>query len=143
MRQVTVQYRVKGVRPMSTTSTGGDPSDHGAPSWIAPQAQETPEPAPVRLYQEQRVLAIGGAPVRLTPLEYRLMTLLARRPGAPISFDALSRAAFDRNADSEARQALEKHMDRLRSKLRPYGATLPCVMGYGYLLLICAAHESE
>ena len=128
---------------MSTTSTGGDHSDHGAHGWVAPQAQDAPQPVPVRLYHEQRVLAIGGAPVRLTPLEYRLMTLLAQWPGAPISFDALSRAAFERDADPEARQALEKHMDRLRSKLRPYGATLPCVMGYGYLLLVCAVFESE
>ncbi len=128
---------------MGTTSTSGDQSDHGVHSWIAPQAQGTPLPAPVRLYHEQRVLVIGGAPVRLTPLEYRLMALLARWPGAPVSFDALTRAAFERDADPEARQALEKHMDRLRSKLRPYGATLPCVMGYGYLLLVCAVFESE
>ena len=128
---------------MSTTSTGGDHSDHETQGWVTAHAQDAPQPAPVRLYHEQRVLAIGGAPVRLTPLEYRLMALLARWPGAPVSFDALTHAAFDRDADPEARQALEKHMDRLRSKLRPYGVILPCVMGYGYLLLICAALESE
>ena len=71
------------------------------------------------------------------------MALLAQWPGAPVSFDALTHAAFDRDADPEARQALEKHMDRLRSKLRPYGAALPCVMGYGYLLLICAERAAE
>lgn len=128
---------------MNTTPTGGDHSDHEGQRWIAAPAQDAPPQPPVRLYHEQRVLAIGGAPVRLTPLEYRLMTLLARWPGAPVSFVALTRAAFDRDADAETRQALEKHMDRLRSKLRPYGATLPCVMGYGYLLLVCELHESE
>lgn len=128
---------------MGTTSTSGDQSDHGAQGWVAAQTQDALQQELVRLYHEQRVLAIDGAPVRLTPLEYRLMTLLAQRPGTPIAFDALTHAAFGRDAHSEVRQALEKHMDRLRSKLRPYGATLPCVMGYGYLLLICAERETE
>ena len=88
---------------MSNTPVGGDPSDHEAQGWVASQAQDTPQSAPVRLYHEQRVLVIGGAPVRLTPLEYRLMALLARWPGAPVSFDALTHPAFDRDADPEAR----------------------------------------
>ncbi|HEV2236612.1 MAG TPA: winged helix-turn-helix domain-containing protein [Ktedonobacterales bacterium] len=89
----------------------------------------------ITTYDEHRLLLIDGNPVRFTPLEYRLIRLLLDHAGIPVPFDDLTRAAFQQDADLSTRRALDKHIDRLRSKLRPVGLTLAHVSRYGYVLL--------
>jgi len=86
-------------------------------------------------YDQHRLLFIRSTPVRFTPLEYGLMQQFVEHFGMPLSYAVLARTAFGRSSTAETRLALEKHIDRLRSKVRPLGLTLPCVTGYGYVLL--------
>lgn len=86
-------------------------------------------------HDDQRVLLVDGRPIRFTPLEYRLVSLLLREPCVPASFTALAYAAFAQPADVATRRALDKHMDRIRSKLHPHELTVCYVREYGYVML--------
>jgi DNA-binding response OmpR family regulator len=43
--------------------------------------------------------------------------------------------AYQYKVDSRVRTMMDKHIDRIRSKLRGTGIYIYCVLGYGYLLL--------
>ena len=86
-------------------------------------------------FDEVRTLVIGERAVRFTPLEYRLMRLFLARVGELVLYDDLTRAIFERSDSPASRAALEKHLDRIRSKVRTVGLDLPGVTNYGCLLL--------
>ena len=105
-----------------------------------PSGHLVKHPAPserhtITAYNQYRLILIDGSPVRFTPLEYQLVGLLLACCGRPVSFDGLAQVAFGRDADTSTRRALEKHVDRIRSKLRPFSLTVPYVTNYGYVLL--------
>ncbi len=89
----------------------------------------------ITAHDHYRLLLIDGSPVRFTPLEYRLVGLLLACCERPMSFDELVQVAFGRDADPSTRRALEKHVDRIRLKLRPFSLAVPYVTNYGYVLL--------
>lgn len=86
-------------------------------------------------HDDQRVLVVDGYPVRFSPLEYRVMHALLDQIQIPVPFATLAQAAFALDADTLTRRALDKHIDRIRSKLRPCGLTVLSVKTYGYVLL--------
>lgn len=89
----------------------------------------------ITAHDHYRLLLIDGSPVRFTPLEYRLVGLLLACSGMPVPFDELAQAAFGHDADLATRRSLEKYVDRIRSKLRPFSLAVPYVTNYGYVLL--------
>lgn len=99
-----------------------------------PQGQREVQPH-IIAHEQQRLLLIDGNPVRFTPLEYRVMQLLVAHFGIPVPLDTLARAAFDSVATPATRRALDKHIDRIRSKLRSVGLNAAYVNNYGYVLL--------
>lgn len=86
-------------------------------------------------FDDVRTFAINGQAVRFTPLEYRLVQLLIDHLGRLVTYDELTQAAFGSPDSSASRGALEKHLDRIRSKVRTIGLDLPGVTNYGCLLI--------
>ncbi|HET8567425.1 MAG TPA: response regulator transcription factor [Candidatus Limnocylindria bacterium] len=77
---------------------------------------------------------VDGAPIELTPIEFRLLAALAARPGEVVQRRALLRAGWpdEREPDPEW---LKAHLARLRTKLEEARAPLPAnVRGVGYRL---------
>lgn len=87
---------------------------------------------PLRLDLGARQIAVDGAPVALTPTEYEICELLARRPGQVLSRTQIREALFgwEREADDAA---ISMHVSRARKKLAAAGADpIATVWGMGY-----------
>lgn len=78
--------------------------------------------------------SVDGAPVALTPTEFRLIAALAARAGEVVDRRALLRAAWPDERDPDP-EWLKAHLARLRSKLEAAGGPVPSnVRGVGYRL---------
>ncbi len=82
---------------------------------------------------EQHSIKAGHTLVPLTITEYRLLFPL--RSGTPVTYADLAWMAYHYKVDSRVRTMMDKHIDRIRGKLRGTGVYVYCVLGYGYLLL--------
>lgn len=87
----------------------------------------------VRWNAEQRTLTIGDMTVILTPVQYHL--LLPLQHGSPVTYASLARHAYGCAIDKKVRKMIDKHIDRVRDKLRGTGIYIYCVLNYGYVLL--------
>ncbi len=87
----------------------------------------------IRLDLERRVVSGSEGEVALTPVEFEILALLARRKGSAVTRDALVAAALDPAQDS-SRRTLDVHISRLRTKLGSDAAQLETVWGIGYRL---------
>lgn len=81
----------------------------------------------------RHALIIKGIKITLTKTEYRLLYPL--RHGSPLTYQELALIAYNCATDKHTRMMIDKHIDRIRSKLRNSGIYIYCVLGYGYLLL--------
>jgi len=88
---------------------------------------------PLRVDFSARRLAIGGAAVELTRVEFDLLAALARRPGAAVSRAWLAEHVLDPARDGDER-SLDVHVSRLRRKLGDAGRQITTVWGVGYRL---------
>lgn len=78
--------------------------------------------------------SVAGAPLDLTPIEFRLLAALAARAGEVVDRKALLRAGWPDERDPDP-EWLKAHLARLRSKLVPAGGPdLVNVRGVGYRL---------
>ena len=87
---------------------------------------------PLRLDLGARQITMDGEPVALTPTEYEVCELLARRPGQVLSRTQIREALFgwEREADDAA---ISMHVSRARKKLAAAGADpIATVWGMGY-----------
>ena len=63
-------------------------------------------------------VSLGGQPLRITPLEYRLLACLARRAGCPVSTAELLRAIWGCCGATGGSEALVRNcVKRLRRKI--------------------------
>jgi two-component system OmpR family response regulator len=85
----------------------------------------------LRLDTARCSVAWRGAPVRLTALEYKLLTYLAFHPGRPVSKAELTEHLYAQDFDRDS-NTLEVMVARLRRKLDP--GAIETVRGQGYLL---------
>ena len=74
---------------------------------------------------------VEGAPVELTPTEYRLLVALLERRGRVQNRQQLLEAAWDVHARIATR-TVDMHVQRLRNKLGPGGEWIETVRGFGY-----------
>ena len=81
-----------------------------------------------------RLLRLEGREVRLTPIEYKLLSSLVRSRGALLVYDTLLRDVWGA-AYAGDRQTLRAHVANLRRKLESLGstATIRTYAGAGYL----------
>lgn len=79
-----------------------------------------------------------GQPVQLPPLQFKILTVLARRAGQVVSHGDLVREVWGIEADDpEARELLKVHIRQIRKRLGldpERGEVLVSVRGFGYML---------
>jgi two-component system phosphate regulon response regulator PhoB len=76
-------------------------------------------------------VALDGMPIDLTPTEYRLLVTLLERRGRVQTRQQLLETAWDIHARIETR-TVDMHVQRLRTKLGPWGGMIETVRGFGY-----------
>ncbi len=81
---------------------------------------------------ERHNVLIKNRIIALTITEFRL--LYALRDGLPVTYADLALMVYNCSMDGKVRVMLDKHIDRIRGKLRGAGIYIYCVLGYGYLL---------
>jgi DNA-binding response OmpR family regulator len=81
---------------------------------------------------EKRTILIKNRMVALTSTEFQLLYPL--RYGTPVTYADLAFMVYRCGMDSKVRVMLDKHIDRMRSKLRGTGIYIYCVLGYGYMI---------
>ena len=89
----------------------------------------------VQCSDESRVVAVDAMAIKFSPIEYRLLKLLLEGQPVPVLDGKLVQVGFSCDMNSSARENLDKHIDKVRSKLRPSGLNIHRVTGYGYVLL--------
>ena len=82
---------------------------------------------------ENRILVVDSLMIKFTPIEYRL--LLSLLSGQVVADSNLAREALACKLDWSVRKNLDKHIDKMRSKLQLAGLSLHRVSKYGYVLL--------
>lgn len=81
----------------------------------------------------RHTITVEERDIALTPAEYRLLFPL--RHGYPITFACLAYEMYNHAFDDRVRIMMDKHIDRVRTKLRRSGIYIYCIVGYGYILL--------
>ena len=76
-------------------------------------------------------VSVGGKPVDLTPIEYRLLLTLLERRGRVQSRPHLLESVWQAQPDIQTR-TVDMHVKRLRTKLGAAGKLIETVRGFGY-----------
>jgi DNA-binding response OmpR family regulator len=92
-----------------------------------------PSVADILWNDQRRMITIGHKIIALTQSEYRLLSPL--RYGLPVPYTHLTLALYKRAPNEKIRGFMDKHIERIRGKLKGSGFYIYCVLGYGYLLL--------
>lgn len=96
----------------------------------------TIETGDLRIDLEKRVVTLSGKPVRLTPIEYRLLSVLARHAGRVLTHEMLLREVWGPGYTSQSHY-LRVYMGQLRHKIES-NPTRPRLLltepGVGYRL---------
>ena len=87
----------------------------------------------IQWHADRHSITVNGVKVALTATEYRLLFPL--RHGTPVTYTDLAFQAYNYRFDDKVRVMMDKHIDRIRGKLRGSGIYIYCVLNYGYLLL--------
>jgi DNA-binding response OmpR family regulator len=81
----------------------------------------------------RRSITVNGIIILLTATQYDILAVL--RNGEPVKYTDLARIVYHCTFDEQAHTMIDKHVDRIRSKLRGSGIYIYCVFNYGYILL--------
>ena len=87
--------------------------------------------ADLLIQPEQHVVKMKGELIELTVTEFRLLHLLARKPGRVFSRDQIVDSVQGVDAVVTSR-SVDVHIVSLRRKLRDYGSCIETVRGVGY-----------
>ena len=96
---------------------------------------------PIQWNDSKRLVTIDGKTIQLTPIEYRLLFLLRHR--FPVSHDELASSVYRGDVGHKTRIAMDKHIDRIRGKLRDTNISVHCVLSYGYILIYEAKEKPQ
>lgn len=83
------------------------------------------------IHMPEHVVRVDGAPLDLTATEFRVLTVLTRRPGWALSREQIVAATQSANADVTGR-SVDVHIVALRKKMGACGACIETVRGVGY-----------
>jgi DNA-binding response OmpR family regulator len=78
-------------------------------------------------------VAVAGKPIRLTSVEFKLLTMLLRRPGRVQTRDRLLNEVWGYESVIDTR-TVDTHVRRLREKLGKAANAIETVRGFGYRL---------
>lgn len=106
----------------------------------ADPAHETPEfiAGPLRIDFVARVVTIGNTEIRLTPIEYALLRVLALNAGKVVTHRQLLREVWGPNAEQQSHY-LRVHLTHVRQKLADAGLNVRSLRtepGVGYRLCL-------
>jgi DNA-binding response OmpR family regulator len=82
-----------------------------------------------------RAASVNGETVALTPTEYAIVELLARRSPAVVSRDGIANHAWPDSLDPIASNAIDVHIARLRAKTVAAGVRFEAMRRVGYRLI--------
>ena len=82
-----------------------------------------------------RTVTVSGRVIGLTPTEYAIVELLARRSPAVVRRDTIANHAWPDSLDPIASNAIDVHVARLRAKLATAGVRFEAVRRVGYRLV--------
>ncbi|HVC05767.1 MAG TPA: response regulator transcription factor [Candidatus Acidoferrales bacterium] len=78
---------------------------------------------------------VNGRPIALTPTEYALVEVLARRSPAVVRRDAIANHAWPDSLDAIGSNNIDVHIARVRAKLVEAGVRIEAVRRVGYRLV--------
>jgi two-component system response regulator MtrA len=87
----------------------------------------------IQIDLKRREVTASRGTISLTPAEFEILALLARRKGSAVTRDSLVEAALDPEQEA-SRRTLDVHISRLRNKLGQDASRLETVWGIGYRL---------
>jgi two-component system, OmpR family, response regulator len=93
---------------------------------------------PLQLDRAERRATLDGKRVELTPREFALVVLLARRVGRAVSRMEILQKVWETSFDPGS-NVVEVHVKNLREKLGEYAKMIETVRGVGYRLTIPSA----
>jgi two-component system, OmpR family, response regulator MtrA len=91
----------------------------------------------LRIDHASHQVTVGTVPLQLTPTEFRLLTVLASRPGQVVPRELLARQVWG-DPDTGTSRTIDVHVGRLRMKLTQADGGAPrivSVRGFGYKLV--------
>ncbi len=95
----------------------------------------------LRIDDRRRLATLAGAVLQLTPIEFKLLTVLAGRPNTVVARGALAERVWG-GPEASAGRTIDVHIGRLRRKLQPGerggGPRIVAVRGSGYKLMLDA-----
>jgi two-component system OmpR family response regulator len=97
----------------------------------ASQKSTVLEVGPLKLDLRQMRVSVDGRPLKVTPLEYRLLSYLLHNRGAVISQETLAENIYYRDQEPDS-NAVEVLVGRLRRKIG--GNVIETRRGFGYLI---------
>lgn len=89
----------------------------------------------VQRNDDQHTLIVDGFWIHLTPLEYRILLPLLKAYDHPVTGDAICWEVFASRRTCADDRRIYRHIDRMRSKLAPFGLVIRAVTLHGYMLL--------
>lgn len=95
------------------------------------QKTTTLEAGPLRIDLRQMRVSVGGHPLKVTPLEYRLLNYLMHHRGKVVSQEELVQNVYYRDQEPDS-NAVEVLIGRLRRKVG--GGVIETRRGFGYLI---------
>ncbi len=96
-------------------------------------AEEQLTRGPITLDAARHRVLVGGKPVVLTAVEFKLLSMLMHRPGRVQARDRLLNEVWGYEAAIDTR-TVDTHVRRLREKLGKSASVIETVRGFGYRL---------
>jgi DNA-binding response OmpR family regulator len=96
-------------------------------------AEENLTRGAITLDPARHQVLVAGKPVRLTAVEFKLLSMLMRRPGRVQGRDRLLNEVWGYEAAIDTR-TVDTHVRRLREKLGKAASAIETVRGFGYRL---------
>ncbi len=87
----------------------------------------------LRWSHSDRAIVVKNRSIEFTRTEFSLLAPLCS--GRPVTYADLATRAYGYLVDAKVRAMMDKHIDRIRGKLRGSGIYVYCILGYGYVLL--------
>jgi two-component system phosphate regulon response regulator PhoB len=94
---------------------------------------------PLRIDRDAHRVSVDDQEVDLTPIEYKLLLLLAERRGRVQNRSHLLETVWDASPDIQTR-TVDMHVQRLRGKLGAAGDLIETVRGFGYRMRATEPH---
>ncbi len=87
-----------------------------------------------KLHCEMQMAEIGGEKIQLTPIEFKIIYLLAKNPNKVFSRDYITNLLWP-NVHVQ-NQNIDTHLSNLRKKLMPFSKLIKTIKSRGYILRI-------